>query len=96
MRKEIPTESVEEVGAAREEEIWSFITENFMIGQNPAELKSDTSFLDNGIVDSLGVLELVSFIEDRFGIEVKDEELVPENLDSIENLLSYIVRKQAE
>jgi acyl carrier protein len=89
-------ESGEEVGVAREEEIRSFITENFMIGQNPAELKNDTSFLDNGIIDSLGVLELVSFIEDRFGVEVKDEELVPENLDSIKNLLSYIAGKQAE
>ena len=89
-------ESGQEIRAAREEEIRSFITDNFMIGQNPAELKNSTSFLDNGIVDSLGVLELVSFIEEKFGIEVKDEELVPENLDSIDNLLTYIAKKQAE
>ena len=52
--------------------------------------------MDNGIIDSLGVLELVSFIEDSFGIEVKDEELIPENLDSISNLLRYIEKKLSE
>lgn len=79
-----------------EDAILKFITDNFMIGQNPDKLKSDTSFLDNGIIDSLGVLELVSFLEERFSIEVKDEELVPENLDSIRNLVAYIERKQSE
>lgn len=79
-----------------EEEIRKFIADNFMIGQNPAGLDRETSFLDNGIIDSLGVLELVSFIEDRFGVEVKDDELIPENLDSINNLLTYITKKRAD
>lgn len=86
-------EEIERVG---EEEIRKFISENFMIGEKGAGLKRDMSFLDNGIIDSLGVLELVSFIEERFGIEVKDEELIPENLDSIDNLLKYIKKKQQE
>ncbi len=79
-----------------EDAILKFITDNFMIGQNPDKLKRDTSFLDSGIIDSLGVLELVSFLEERFSVEVKDEELVPENLDSIRNLVAYIERKQSE
>jgi len=83
----------EEIEKTGEKEIRKFITDNFMIGQNPDELKRDTSFLDNGIIDSLGVLELVSFVEEKFGIEVRDEELVPDNLDSINNLLGYIKRK---
>lgn len=90
MRLGRETEKVEE------EEIRKFITDNFMMGHNPTALKRDTSFLDNGIIDSLGVLELVSFIEDSFDIEVKDEELIPENLDSINNLLRYIKKKLSE
>ncbi len=86
----------EEVRRIEEEEIRKFITDNFMIGQNPTTLKGNTSFLDNGIIDSLGVLELVSFVEENYGIDVKDEELIPENLDSIDNLLAYIKTKLTE
>jgi acyl carrier protein len=86
----------EETRKVEEGQIRVFIADNFMIGHDPTSLKRDTSFLDNGIIDSLGVLELVSFIEDSFGIEVKDEELIPENLDSISNLLRYIEKKLSE
>lgn len=52
-----------------------------------------TSFLDTGIIDSTGVLELVSFLEEQFDITVEDSELVPENLDSIDNLVRYLGTK---
>jgi acyl carrier protein len=52
-----------------------------------------TSFLDTGLIDSTGVLELVDFLEEQFGIAVEDSELVPENLDSISNLSRYLVSK---
>ncbi len=74
------------------EKIRSFIVENFLFG-DAGELKEDTSFLNDGIIDSTGILELVDYIEENFGIKVEDDELVPENLDSIKNLEAYITRK---
>ncbi len=74
------------------EKVRSFIVENFLFG-DAGELKEDTSFLNDGIIDSTGILELVDYIEENFGIKVEDDELVPENLDSIKNLEVYITRK---
>ncbi len=76
------------------ERIRGFIVENFLFGED-GNLKDDTSFLDEGIIDSTGILELVSFLEEEFSITVEDEELVPENLDSINNLVSYLEKKTA-
>ncbi len=74
------------------EKIRTFIVENFLFG-NDEKLANDTSFLDEGIIDSTGILELVSFIEEDFNIKVADDELVPENLDSINNVVAYLERK---
>ncbi|HDO31227.1 MAG TPA: acyl carrier protein, partial [Desulfobacteraceae bacterium] len=52
------------------------------------------SFLDKGIIDSTGVLELVEWLEDEFGVPVEDEELLPENLDSVNQLAAFIARKK--
>jgi acyl carrier protein len=73
--------------------IKNFIVDNFMMGRNPGDLADSDSLLDKGIIDSTGVLELVGFIEENFKVQVKDEELVPENLDSVDNLVSYIESK---
>ena len=70
-----------------------FVFENFMFGRAPDELDEDASFLDSGIIDSTGVMELVDFLEDRFGITVEDAELTPENLDSISRLSAYLTAK---
>ncbi|RTZ97536.1 MAG: acyl carrier protein [Deltaproteobacteria bacterium] len=72
--------------------IRSFIIENFLFGDDNG-LKDDTSFLEEGIIDSTGVLELVTFLEEEFEIEVDDEELIPENLDSINNVTAYLEGK---
>jgi acyl carrier protein len=69
-----------------------FIRENFLFGQDLA-LADHDSLLELGIVDSTGVLELVTFIEDSYRITIEDEELVPDNLDSIENLVRFIRAK---
>jgi acyl carrier protein len=74
------------------EKIRSFVADNFLFG-NDDGLKDDSSFLDEGIIDSTGILELVSFLEEEFSISVEDEELVPENLDSIQNVVAYLGRK---
>ena len=70
----------------------SFVIENFLFGDANG-LKDDTSFLEEGIIDSTGVLELVTFLEEEFEIEVEDEELIPENLDSVDNIGVYIEGK---
>jgi len=75
------------------DKIRKFIFENFMFEAANDELDNDDSFLDHGIIDSTGVLELVEWLEDEYGIEVDDEELVPENLDSVNNLVAYIANK---
>jgi acyl carrier protein len=76
------------------DKIRSFIVGNFLFGKNDG-LEDDTSFLEEGIIDSTGVLELVSFLEEEYGIAVEDEELIPENLDAINNVVEYLKRKIA-
>lgn len=72
--------------------IKQFITDNFLFG-NAEGLQDDSSFLEQGIIDSTGVLELITFLEEEFGIKVDDEELVPENLDSIDKVTGFLARK---
>ncbi len=74
------------------EKIKTFIVENFLFGSEDG-LKDETSFLEEGIIDSTGILELVTFLEEEFSIAVEDEELVPENLDSINNVTAFLERK---
>ena len=74
------------------DKIRAFVVENFLFGSDE-NLEENTSFLDEGIIDSTGILELVSFLEEEFSIIVEDEELIPENLDSINNVTAYLERK---
>jgi acyl carrier protein len=72
----------------------NFVRESFLFGRDDA-FSDDDSFLDLGIVDSTGVLELVAFVESTYQITVEDDELVPDNLDSIDNLVRFIDTKRA-
>lgn len=74
--------------------IRKFIVDNFLFGQDEG-LTDSTSFLDKGIIDSTGVLELATHLETTYRIKVKDEELVPENLDSIDAVATYLHGKLA-
>jgi len=76
-------------------EIKDFVVANFLFGQEGTALTEQQSFLETGIIDSTGVLELVAFVEQRYGISVGDRELLPENLDSIGNLTRFITKKLA-
>ncbi len=78
---------------AIERNIREFIVSNFMFGVDDGSLKREDSFLQNGVIDSTGVLELVAYLEQSFKIEVDDHELVPVNLDSIQNVAAYVSRK---
>ncbi|HEX9818553.1 MAG TPA: acyl carrier protein [Methylomirabilota bacterium] len=75
------------------QELRRFVVTNFLLGEDGDGLGDDASFLEQGIVDSTGVLELVSFLERRYAITLEDEELVPDNLDSIRNLMAFLERK---
>ena len=79
---------------AQEQVFRTFITTNFYVA-DPAALSDEDSLLDAGIIDSTGVLDLIGFIEQQFGVSVSDEELVPENLDSIARLSAFVERKRA-
>ena len=76
------------------QEIRDFVIANFLFGQDSATLGDTQSFLESGIIDSTGVLELVAFLEQQFGITVADRELLPENLDSVANAARFVTQKQ--
>lgn len=78
-----------------ENQIKTYILESFLFSDNGYELAEDASFLEEGIVDSTGVLELVMFVEETFDVTVEDEEIVPENFDSVGQLATYVHRKMA-
>ena len=72
-----------------------FVIENFLKGNNSINLLDDSSFIEDGVIDSLGVLELVAFLEETYDFRVEDEELATENLDSINRLVAYVNSKLA-
>ena len=72
----------------------TFIVENFLFGRDEG-LEDGDSFLDSGIVDSTGILQLVNFLESSYGIKVSDDELIPENLDSINRISRFLQPKKA-
>jgi acyl carrier protein len=76
-----------------EQEIRQFIIDNFLFGELDVMLSGDDSLLDRGIIDSTGVLELVAFLEDKYVLKVQDDELVPQNLDSVNGLVQFVNRK---
>lgn len=71
----------------------NYIDENLLMGGRGEEIRDDSSFLDIGVLDSTGVIELVSFLEKTFAIKVLDEEMVPENLDTLTNIERYVNSK---
>jgi acyl carrier protein len=71
-------------------EIRKFVVENFLFGQNDRQISDDQSFLESGIIDSTGVLELIGFLESNYGISIADDELVPANLDSVDRVASFV------
>lgn len=73
--------------------IKGYILENFLYGGGEDSLADNDSFLEKGIIDSTGVLELVAFVEEIFSVKIADQDLIPENLDSVNNLGSFVVSK---
>ncbi|HRX49535.1 MAG TPA: acyl carrier protein [Spirochaetota bacterium] len=79
--------------AALNDLIITFIRENFIAARSLKEIRADQSLLDSGIIDSTGILELIMFLEEKFDITIEDDELTPENLDTVKNLVSLLSRK---
>lgn len=77
-----------------EQQIREYILENYLFTDDQSALQNSDSFLDNGILDSTGILEVIYFIEDEYGVKVEDAEMVPENLDSVDNIVAYVGRKK--
>lgn len=75
--------------------IRQYILESLLFTEDESALQDSDSFLDGGIIDSTGVMEIILFIEETFGIKVKDDEMLPVNLDSVDNLVAFVMRKQA-
>ena len=72
----------------------ALILEDYLFTDDESALTDDMSFLQEGILDSMGILEIILVLEERFQVHVAEDEMVPQNLDSIDNLLDYIERKQ--
>jgi len=73
-------------------EVRSFVVSNYLLGKEEG-LENDDSFQEQGIIDSTGILELVSHLERTYGIEILDEDLNPDNLDSVNKIAAYLTRK---
>ena len=79
-----------------ESQIRDYIAKNLLFSSNGFQYSDDTSFLEEGIVDSQGVMELVLFVEDAFHISVEDTEIIPDNFDSVSKLAGYIRQKMVK
>jgi acyl carrier protein len=78
-----------------ESKVREYIAENFLFTNDTASLSGDSSFLDMGIIDSTGILEIIFFLEEEFGIKVADHEMLPENLDSVNNIVRFVAARQS-
>lgn len=88
-------QSLEEQRASLKASVRRYLADNLMLPGGLADLTDDASFLERNLLDSTGVLELVAFIEETYGVKVGDDEIIPDNLDSVDLVAAYIARKQA-
>ena len=78
-----------------EETMRNYILENYLFTDDQSALSNSDSFMEKGIIDSTGILEVIHFLEDEMGITVEDEDMIPENLDSIDNIVAFVNSKKA-
>jgi acyl carrier protein len=75
-----------------ESEVRGYLLENHLFTSDGAQLPNDASLLEKGIIDSTGILEVIMFLESKFGVTVKDSEMLPENFDSVNNIVRFVQR----
>jgi len=78
-----------------QEQVRAFVVENFLFGNPEEKFDGETSFLESRIIDSTGILELVAFLENTYGISIEDHELDPANLDTLNRIAAFVERKRA-
>lgn len=78
-----------------EETMRNFILENYLFTDDQSALSNSDSFMEKGIIDSTGILEVIHFLEDEMDIAVEDEDMIPENLDSIDKIVAFVNTKKA-
>lgn len=76
-----------------EQKVRTYILENFMFTDDESLLNDDDSLQEKGLIDSTGLLEVITFIEDEFGVKVADSEMTPDNLDTVNNIVKYVSSK---
>lgn len=77
-----------------EEKMRNHILENYLFTDDQTALLNNDSFMEKGIIDSTGILEIIFFLEDELGVVVEDEEMIPENLDSVDNIIAFVKTKK--
>jgi len=75
------------------QEIRAFVVDNFLFGEENEHFSNDASFLDQGLIDSMGILTLVEFVRDKYLIAIEDEEVVPEHWDSVDRIAAFVQGK---
>jgi acyl carrier protein len=78
-----------------EQKIRNFILASFLFTDDPSALRNDDSFMKRGIIDSTGILEVIHFLGEAFGVTVSDAEMIPENLDSVDRLVAFAQHKMS-
>jgi acyl carrier protein len=76
-----------------ESKVRDFVLKNYLFTTEESALKSEDSFMKSGIMDSTGILEMIMFLHDEFGVDVMDDEMIPENLDSVQNVVAFLGKK---
>lgn len=89
----MPTQGID--NSSIDSQVRNFLAENFILDNDGEDLSADESLTQAGVLDSMGVLELIMFIEEQFGVKIPDEDTLPENLDSIERIVNYVSRRLA-
>lgn len=77
-----------------QKQVREYVIENFVLGDEEEELSDSQSFLDTGLIDSTGILEVIGFLEDEYEITIEDDEMIPENLDSVDRIARFVHAKQ--
>jgi acyl carrier protein len=77
------------------QQVRSFVVDNFLFEEGDGKFSNEDSFLDNGLIDSMGILTLVEFVKEKYTIPVEDEDLVPDNWDSVQRIANFVQSRLA-
>ena len=77
------------------DQVKGYLLDNFLMGGMDQDIQDETSLMDSHILDSTGFIELISYLEEQFQIQVSDDEMVPDNLDSLKNIAHFVSNKRA-